>query len=139
MAHPPAPGAPGPRLATDSEICMISSRSSSRSSNSSIITRSSGGGSSSSSSIIVTYVYIYIYIYVFFSGGVKPAQILIPVRSSPGPGIPTSSTPNQQPALTMPQVGEGATSGEGVYIHIHIYIYICIYTVYCIVYYHCSL
>ena len=29
----------------------------------------------------------------------------------PGPGIPTSSTPYQQPALTMPQVGEGATSG----------------------------
>ena len=29
----------------------------------------------------------------------------------PGLGIPTSSTPNQQPALAMPQFGERATLG----------------------------
>ena len=43
----------------------------------------------------------------------NPAQDIHQIRfvHKPGLGIPTSSTPNQQPALAMPQFGERATSG----------------------------
>ena len=59
------------------------------------------------------YIHIYIYIYIYIVGGgsetsANPSDLFV---HKPGPGIPTSSTPYQQPALTMPQIGEGATSG----------------------------
>ena len=57
-------------------------------------------------------IYIYIYIVFSFGGGsetsANPSDQFV---HKPGPGIPTSSTPNQQPALAMPQFGEKATSG----------------------------
>ena len=56
-------------------------------------------------------MYIYIYIYIFGGGEKKPAKSEIPLAHKPGLGIPTSSTPDQQPALVMPQFGERATSG----------------------------
>ena len=52
------------------------------------------------------------YIYLFGGGRSETsANPRIQFVHKPGPGIPTSSTPNQQPALTMPQFGEWATSG----------------------------
>ena len=49
--------------------------------------------------------------YFFFRGSETSANPSDQFVHKPGPSIPTSSTPNQQPALTMPQFGEGATSG----------------------------
>ena len=58
------------------------------------------------------YVHIYIYVcFYFFWGTETSANPSDQFVHKPGPGIPTSSTPYQQPALTMPQIGEGATSG----------------------------
>ena len=54
---------------------------------------------------------MYIYIYIYWGGGETSANPNDQFAHKPGPGIPTSSTPYQQPALTMPQIGEGATSG----------------------------
>ena len=67
--------------------------------------------------IYIHNIYIYtrqitIYIYIIFVGGKwNQRESLYQFVPKPGPGIPTSSTPYQQPAQTMPQVGEGATSG----------------------------
>ena len=49
--------------------------------------------------------------YMFVGGSETSANPSDQFVHKPGPGIPTSSTPYQQPARTMPQFGEGATSG----------------------------
>ena len=51
------------------------------------------------------------HVYLFFLGSETSANPSDQFVHKPGPGIPTSSTPNQQPALAMPQFGERATSG----------------------------
>ena len=51
------------------------------------------------------------YIHFSFGGSETSANPSDQFVHKHGPGIPTSSTPYQQPALTMPQFGEGATSG----------------------------
>ena len=58
------------------------------------------------------YMHMHIYIYIYYFGGEwNQRESLYQFVHKPVPGIPTSSTPNQQPAQTMPQVGEGATPG----------------------------
>ena len=57
-------------------------------------------------------MHTYIHTRIFVGGGsetsANPSDQFV---HKPGPGIPTSSTPNQQPALAMPRFGERATSG----------------------------
>ena len=68
---------------------------------------------------VCIYVYIYIYthtcfFFFFFCLGGRKGNSEIPriqFVHEPGLGIPTSPTPDQQPALAMPQFGEQATFG----------------------------
>ena len=61
--------------------------------------------------IYIYYCTIYLFRCLFLGGTGKQRKSRIQFVHKPGLGKPTSSTPNQQPAQTMPQFGERATLG----------------------------